>query len=67
MIEKRKDHESTYVIARRYRDAQSFLSILNQNKRSLTYQQIKTLKGQALSGDIEGAWRGLKKLLRQYD
>lgn len=67
MIEKRKDHESTYVIAKRYRDAQSFILILNQSRRSLTAQQHSTLKGQALSGDLEGAWRGLKKLLRQYD
>lgn len=64
MIEKRKDNESIYVTAKRYREAQSFLSVLNQSKRSLTQQQTKTLKGQALSGDIEGAWRGLQKLLR---
>lgn len=64
MIEKRKDHESIYVTEKRYREAQSFLSVLNQSKRSLTQQQTKTLKGQALSGDIEGAWRGLQKLLR---
>ena len=31
----------------------------------LTKQQKKTLKGQALSGDIEGAERGLKKLKRR--
>lgn len=67
MIEKQKDHESSYVVARRYRDAQSFILILNQSRRSLTAQQYRTLKGQALSGDLEGAWRGLKKLLRKYD
>ena len=67
MIEKRKDHESSYVVARRYRDAQPFIFILNQSHRSLTAQQYSTLKGQALSGDLEGAWRGLKKLLRQCD
>lgn len=66
MIENRKDHESSYVMAKRYRAAQSFVFILNQSRRSLTAQQYKTLKGQALSGDIEGAWRGLKRLLR-YD
>lgn len=67
MIERRKDHESSYVMAKRYRAAQSFIFILNQSRRSLTAQQYKTLKGQALSGDLEGAWRGLKKLQRQYD
>lgn len=66
MIEKRKDKERSYVVAKRYREANSFLTILNQSK-ALTMQQRKTLKSQALSGDLEGAWRGLKKLLRQYD
>ena len=67
MIEKRIDHESNYVIAQRYREAQSFLSILNKSKRLLTAQQRFTLKGQALSGDLEGAWKGLKRLIRKYD
>lgn len=31
-------------------------------KRSLTRQQYKTLKGQILAGDAEGAMRGLTKL-----
>ncbi len=32
-------------------------------KPQLTRQQYKTLKGQILAGDAEGAMRGLKKLL----
>ena len=32
-------------------------------KSQLTRQQYKTLKGQILAGDAEGAMRGLKKLL----
>ena len=31
-------------------------------KRSLTRQQYKTLKGQILAGDADGAMRGLTKL-----
>ena len=31
-------------------------------KRSLTRQQYKTLKGQILAGDADGAMRGLAKL-----
>ncbi len=31
-------------------------------KRKLTRQQYKTLKGQILAGDAEGAMRGLAKL-----
>ena len=32
-------------------------------KRSLTRQQYKTLKGQILAGDADGAMRGLAKLM----
>ena len=32
-------------------------------KPQLTRQQYKTLKGQILAGDAEGAMRGLKKIL----
>ena len=31
-------------------------------KRMLTRQQYKTLKGQILAGDVDGAMRGLTKL-----
>ncbi len=45
MVEKRNDHESNYVMAKRYRAAQSFIFVLNQGRHSLTAQQYKTLKG----------------------
>ena len=32
-------------------------------KRSLTAHQYRTLKGQVLAGDAEGALRGLRKIL----
>lgn len=32
---------------------------------SLTRQQIKTLRGQALAGDIDGAIKGLERLERK--
>lgn len=38
------------------------LGRLLANKPKLTRQQYKTLKGQILAGDAEGAMRGLNKL-----
>jgi len=32
---------------------------------NLTKQQLKTLKGQALNGDLEGAKKGLNKILKR--
>lgn len=42
-----------------------FLKALKQNKERLTRQQVKTLRGQALSGDIKGASKGLEKILQK--
>lgn len=39
------------------------LGYLLSHKPQLSRQQYKTLKGQILAGDPEGAMRGLKKLL----
>lgn len=36
---------------------------LKSYKPQLTRQQYKTLKGQILAGDAEGAMRGLQKIL----
>ena len=36
---------------------------IRQHRHRLTRQQIRTIKGQVLSGDIEGAMRGLNKLI----
>lgn len=47
-----------------YRRANLFIRNLRQYYGRLTDQQIKTLRGQALSGDLEGAWSGLKRLSR---
>lgn len=42
-----------------------FFKLLKQNKHRLTAQQYKTLRGQALAGDVAGALKGLNKLLRR--
>lgn len=42
-----------------------FLRRLKANKKRLTVQQYKTIRGQALAGDVIGATKGLNKLLRK--
>jgi len=42
-----------------------FLKSLKANKGNLTRQQFHTIKGQALAGDVEGARKGLYKLLER--
>ena len=43
-----------------------FMKKLKNNRPCLTKQQYHTLKGQALSGDIDGAQKGLNSLSRRY-
>ena len=45
----------------------SIFKILKVYKHQLTKQQYKTLKGQILAGDKEGAMKGLRKLLKRGD
>ena len=40
---------------------------LKHECKNLTPQQYRTLKGQILAGDIEGAEKGLRRLLRRND
>lgn len=40
-----------------------FLETLEKYRRLLTRQELKTLRGQALSGDLDGAKRGFAKLV----
>ena len=43
-----------------------FLKILKSERRKLTKQEYKTLRGQALAGDVDGAIKGLDKCLTRY-
>ena len=43
-------------------DVTTILKILKANRGKITKQQVKTIRGQALSGDTDGARKGLKKL-----
>lgn len=42
-----------------------FLKVLKQHRDKMTQQQFRTLKGQAYSGDIESAYRGLQKIMQK--
>lgn len=46
-------------------DGRSALQEISKYRQLLTIQQIRTLKGQVLSGDKEGAMRGLNKLIKR--
>ena len=41
------------------------MKMLKAHRNELTRQQLRTLKGQALAGDTDGAIKGLKKILQQ--
>lgn len=40
-----------------------YIKLLKKYRKRLTRQQLLTLRGQILSGDIEGFKKGLKKVL----
>ena len=46
---------------------QTFLSKLKAYSQWLTPQQYKTLRGQAIAGDIFGAKKGLEKILKTVE
>lgn len=46
------------------RDVIEFIKSLKKYRGKLHKQQIKTLRGQALSGNLEGARLGLKKITK---
>jgi hypothetical protein len=46
-----------------HKETEIFIKRLKRHKGILSRQNIKTLRGQALSGDIEGARKGLNKIL----
>ena len=44
--------------------AMEILRLMERNRNRLTGQQMRTMKGQALSGDVTGARKGLERILR---
>lgn len=49
--------------AMRYLRANQFLSMLRAHLGDVTRQEFKTLRGQALKGDVEGAEKGLQTII----
>lgn len=49
----------------RYIRANRVLTELKRNNKYITRQEQKTLRGLALSGDVDGAWKGLNTLLKR--
>ena len=45
--------------------AEGFINKLKNYKNIFTKQQYKTLRGQALKGELEAAEKGLRKLLKR--
>jgi len=52
---------------RRKNNADEFIKKLKKYSCILTKQQIRTLSGQVIKGEIEAAEKGLNKLLRRID
>ena len=42
-----------------------FLDTLKSNKKNLTFQQYRTIRGQALKGDVADARKGVHKVLKR--
>ena len=42
-----------------------FLDTLKYNKKNLTRQQYRTIRGQAFKGDVMDARKGLQKVLKR--
>lgn len=42
-----------------------FLNTLKTNKRNLTKQQYRTIRGQALKGNVMDARKGLQRVLKR--
>lgn len=45
-------------------DKQAALDAISAHRGELTRQQLLTLRGQVLSGDIKGAMRGLARIIQ---
>ena len=58
----KRETEEEKSVRLRFLHAEPFLRRLRDHGRELSAQQYKTLRGQALSVDLEGAEAGLKKL-----
>ena len=56
------EHEKQRDVVR-YINANGFLMELKRQHKRLNRHELKTLRGQALSGDVDGAMKGLRAIL----
>lgn len=59
------DEKSIQKDAMRYLRAREFLDKLRLYRKSIDTQTYRTLRGQALNGDLQGAEKGLERILRR--
>ena len=64
-ISKRKTTEKGQNMSRDKRKTEIDMFISSLKNVPLTRQQKKTLRGQAIAGDIDGATKGLSKIIKQ--
>lgn len=60
-----KERPRTEIYIEVVEDMYNALKEIERNKSKLSKQQYKTLRGQCLAGDVEGALRGLEKILQR--
>lgn len=59
------DETSVEQDAMRYLKAREFIEKLRKHQKELDAQAYRTLRGQAISGDVQGAEKGLQRILRR--
>ena len=62
------DIDAVHTVKLTGQDAKEiFLKMLKKYKKQMEPEQFYLLKGQAMSGDLEGARKGLEKILRRIN
>lgn len=60
-----KENPRTEIYIEVVEDMYNALKEIERNKDRISKQQYKTLRGQCLAGDVEGALKGLEKILQK--
>ncbi len=62
-----KENPRTEIYIEVVEDMYNALKEIERNKSKISKQQYKTLRGQCLAGDVDGALKGLEKILRKKE
>lgn len=60
-----KENPRTEIYIEVVEDMYNALKEIERNKDKISKQQYKTLRGQCLAGDVEGALKGLEKIIQR--